>query len=71
MEVERFDSEVILQLLRHHRSGLAIDLGDDNTGAFLGKSARNPLANAVAGAGDHGNSIEQSLVCHISPRGVS
>jgi hypothetical protein len=37
----------------------------------LGKSTRNPLTNAVAGACDHGNSIEQSLVCHISPRGPS
>ena len=71
MEVERFDSEVVLQLLRHHWSGFAIDFGDHDSGTFLGKSTRNPLANAVAGAGDHGNSIEQSLVCHISPRGVS
>jgi hypothetical protein len=37
----------------------------------LGKSACNPLADAIAGAGDHGNSIEQSLVSHVSPRGVA
>jgi hypothetical protein len=62
VQIQRLNAEIILNLLRNHGAGLAIDLSDDNSGAFLCESTGNSPSDSVATASDDRNSVEQALV---------
>ena len=59
---ECFDPKLVLKFLSHCRPGFAIDVGDNNSGAFLRKATSDTATDPVTPTGNYCNSIEQSFV---------